>query len=348
MISTKPSTQNKLRMRKLRLSIALVALPGLFVGGAAFTILRQVGEEQLNQSLVGAIRNKDSTTAIRLLRSGADANTRADWSRDRSIRTILGELAQRFSTKGQKEVPDLGPPAVILHYAIEWPGDHVPEDISLIEALLMHGAKVTAQSEYGDLMSLACDHDHWRTLQLLLRYGYPAGKCGEACWKCAAQDKSGSTAKALIDYSVDVNSSQDDGTTALMDAASAANYPMVSLLVSHGAEIDRCDREGQSALIDAAGFQDIRSVRLLLDRGADINRRSPSTNTWGTALMRAIVNRDVPMVRLLIARGADPNLSCKFQNGLEAPLFEQSPLAVARENHYDGIASLLVRAGARQ
>jgi hypothetical protein len=86
----------------------------------------------------------------------------------------------------------------------------------------------------------------------------------------AIRNKHGEIALDLISRGADVNRiSVDRGNTALIDAASAEELPLVLALLEGGADIDKQSKSGQTALMLAAGEGKILSVKELLRRGAD-------------------------------------------------------------------------------
>lgn len=65
------------------------------------------------------------------------------------------------------------------------------------------------------------------------------------------------------------------------------------------------DDNGNTALINAADFGNLYMVNKLIDKGADIDL---ITNKWVTALMLACLNNHIDVVEKLVNSGADVNL----------------------------------------
>ena len=81
--------------------------------------------------------------------------------------------------------------------------------------------------------------------------------------------------KAALDAGADVDAKDDEGNTALMDAASGGwrSEDVIKLLLDAGADVDAKDDEGNTALMDAAsgGWRNEDVVKVLLDAGADVD-----------------------------------------------------------------------------
>jgi ankyrin repeat protein len=110
--------------------------------------------------------------------------------------------------------------------------------------------------------------------------------------------------KSALASSVDPNTKDDTGATALMYAAAYASAPDVRLLLEAGADVNAANLFGSTTLMWAAG--DPAKVRLLLDGGAAPNARAVDRTT---ALLVAARLGSSESMRLLIDRGADPKLT---------------------------------------
>ena len=82
------------------------------------------------------------------------------------------------------------------------------------------------------------------------------------------------------------------------DIQSIKNY------IKSGYDLNKQDNDGDTALIDAAYLNNIEIVKLLLEYGADVNKQ----NIIGyTALISGVVNNNIEIVKLLLNAGADLN-----------------------------------------
>jgi len=171
--------------------------------------------------------------------------------------------------------------------------------------------------------------------------GIVAPTVGDTRLADAAEHGDRTAVLSLLKSSVNVNSAQGDGMTALHWAAyrndsemaqslikaganvkaatrlqgltplfmaAKAGYPAIlELLLKAGAGANSTNARGTTPLMLAAASGSADSVRILLDQGADVNARE---STWGeTALMFAAAVNRVDVVKLLIARGADPSIT---------------------------------------
>ena len=151
-------------------------------------------------------------------------------------------------------------------------------DVSNVEELLSHGARVDARDEQGftPLLS-AAKRGHTEVCQLLLETG-----------------------KANVEETV-VGPSLLDGDTALMLAAHQGHASTVAVLLSKGAKVDAKDKHGFTPLLAAANERYTEVCEVLLDKGkANIEETDPEGNT---ALMLAFMNPIT--VALLLSKGAE-------------------------------------------
>ncbi len=105
----------------------------------------------------------------------------------------------------------------------------------------------------------------------------------------------------------DVDACDEDGRTALMDAASwNGNEGVIKILIEAGAAVNVPDLNGNTALMIAAsenGNEDV--VKILIEAGADVNAKNKDGMT---ALMRAVLDGESKeAARILIENGADVN-----------------------------------------
>lgn len=77
----------------------------------------------------------------------------------------------------------------------------------------------------------------------------------------------------LIGKGANLNLTDNDGNTPLMDAVQARFEDGVRSLLAGGAQIDKANDKGETPLIRAVQLRDLGLVRLLVAQGADVNRR---------------------------------------------------------------------------
>ncbi len=106
----------------------------------------------------------------------------------------------------------------------------------------------------------------------------------------------------LIERGINLNSTDEHGTPALMLATLFADAECVRLLLTHGADPNQGNGSGATPLMWA--IPDIEKARLLIARGADVNARS---GTLGRTpfLIAAGYPGTVELLRLLLDHGAD-------------------------------------------
>ena len=90
----------------------------------------------------------------------------------------------------------------------------------------------------------------------------------------AAEQEDVRRVKHLLAQSINPDTIDSNGWTALMWATRWTNWPLVQLAVVKGADVNFRDEDGDTPLINAVLHAthlsaDLRIIRLLLDRGAD-------------------------------------------------------------------------------
>ncbi len=152
----------------------------------------------------------------------------------------------------------------------------------------------------------------------------------------AAMNKDFVAVRALLKQKAEVNSTQADGTPALMWAVRADNLEMVDLLLAAGANVNARNREGATALYQASVNGNAVIIERLLKAGADVN--STFLSTGETALMEASRTGDAKAVKALLDHGAQVNAKDLLR--------ETTPLMWAASQDHPEIVKLLIEHGA--
>ena len=134
----------------------------------------------------------------------------------------------------------------------------------------------------------------------------------------------------LIDLGVNVDCTNEQGSTALMLATDCRHEPIVQTLISGGANVNIQDSYGQTALMLASQNGHFQIAELLLNKQINVNH---TANNGSTALMFASENGHFQVVELLLNKQADIN--CTANNGWTA-------LMLASQNGHFQITKLLL------
>ncbi len=102
--------------------------------------------------------------------------------------------------------------------------------------------------------------------------------------------------KQVLAGGVAVDVTDEDGETALMEAADKGNLPAVQLLLKYGAQVNRKDEDGKTALMYAADEGRTPVVQALLAAGANPDVKDKDGET---ALMKAEEERHADTAALL-------------------------------------------------
>lgn len=119
----------------------------------------------------------------------------------------------------------------------------------------------------------------------------------------AARDGDIAFVKKMLAVGFDVNTSDNDGVTALHWAAYKLNADLAKMLLTTGANVDSRNTWGSTALHWAASMREPNDVvGMLLAAGVNVN----CANAQGeTALHCAAKHSNVHLVKILLAAGAD-------------------------------------------
>jgi hypothetical protein len=108
--------------------------------------------------------------------------------------------------------------------------------------------------------------------------------------------------KVLIAAGADVHARDDNGWTALFNAAQFNKTEAIEVLIASGADVNAQDRARRTALLWAAFFGRTEGVRALVVNRADVNRRDKD---GATALKVATTNDHAETIRILQQAGAN-------------------------------------------
>ena len=106
----------------------------------------------------------------------------------------------------------------------------------------------------------------------------------------------------LLGTGADVNTADNDGTTALMHSVIESDVKMMKVLIGHGANVNAKNALASTALMYAA--TNLAKARVLLDAGADVKARGK----YGATPMSVAVTTfgSTPVLELLVSKGAEP------------------------------------------
>jgi ankyrin repeat protein len=117
----------------------------------------------------------------------------------------------------------------------------------------------------------------------------------------------------LLNSGADINSSLDNGATALMYAVQGGHFEVIKILVQKGADINKVPDNGVTALISAVLNDSLEITEFLIRNGADVNL-SDKYNV--TPLMQALANGNYNMSDMLLYYDAD--ITRKDNDGTDA------------------------------
>lgn len=190
---------------------------------------------------------------------------------------------------------------------------------------------------------------------------------------CAVRSGNVATVKRLLEAKPKVDAQEEEGDTALMDAAGMGNLEMVKMLVAAGANPKKKDNDGRSAIMHGMDFPpvvdflkpfstkgdiaylekelskpdetteafiiavklgNITDVKAMLAKGVKLGALAKSGES---ALHAAVDGQNMEIVELLLQAGASPNV--RDRDGC-------TPLFIAVDNRDPILVEQLLRAGA--
>ena len=137
----------------------------------------------------------------------------------------------------------------------------------------------------------------------------------------------------LSSSTIDINSENNQGNTALMYACKHGHTQIVNALIEAGANINLQNMFGETALIYACRYNHPDIVNILINNDVDIDIQS---NDGYTALMHASIGDNERSVRLLIGEGVDKDA----QNN-----WKETALMLAVKNNKFAAANALIDLG---
>lgn len=336
---------------------------------------RANSKEYLNPPIILAAHSGKAEIVKALLDNGADPNATGVNACTALMRSVWKghiEIVRLLLEKGAdpNARDDYNSTALTGPYNSLWRGN--PQ---IVKMLLDRGADPNAQDVRGQsaLKSAASEGD-LEMMKLLLDHG---ANPNSALHQATFRDQTAAvkllldrgakpirvdnihkpeTVKILLENRSDVNLSDKDGITAVMEAAGAGYPDIVKRLLDRGADVNAKDAHGWNALAWAAGaghydiaallkkhgaemtfmaavcLPDIAEVQRRLNNGSDINAKGINAALVGAA---ALGHSDV--VKLLLDKGADAN--AKDENR------ETALIMAVSKGHFE-VVKLLLEKGA--
>ena len=218
----------------------------------------------------------------------------------------------------------------LLHIAANAVQD-IPE---VIEVLLRAGADLNStDKENLTALQLAIARSNLKTIQLLVQRGatIDSETLAEGLLN-EAGEQYGHVEPWLV-AGADVETRDKKGNTALHIAAGRGHFKNVPYLISQGANVNATNKDGWTALMQAAfreeDYPHIRDYTdPLMAAGADLNARS---GVVGTALMLATARGHLSIVEHFLTSGANPNLSDDFGRTALMLAAHQNRYAIAQK-----------------
>ena len=185
-------------------------------------------------------------------------------------------------------------------------------DVNKVRLLLARKAQVNVVSENGrtPLMIAARHEGAVAIVGLLIEKGADVNakdNQGTNALMQAATAADVETLKLLLTKEADINAKATSGSTALMAAARFRCLSCVEVLIAHGAEVNVATKRGVTALATVAPFGETEILMRLLEKGADINTRDDK----GYSPLMLAAHSDflnTETVRILLDKGADVNV----------------------------------------
>lgn len=262
----------------------------------------------------------DSEILRLLLDRGADPNAVGAWGVTALISANTAEKAKLLIARGANpEARDEQGRTALIKAA-------AGGDVAVVKALLGSGADVNATDKTGSnalLQSLSLENN---------AYGEERRTLFERRLEVART--------ILLKKSVDVNTPNNDGETALMRAVRLDNVELVKLLLARSADPNRSDLFGDTAVVLAYASGNAE-IEQLLPR---ISFKGKPQSVLNAFLRAAVGKKDEATVEELLVSGADPNH--EYGIGYAHKAIKQTVLILAATLGEVAIVEKLLKRGA--
>ena len=191
--------------------------------------------------------------------------------------------------------------------------ENTPDNRDEIRKLIKAGVNVNLPDENGNTALIEVSKNPKEDFSAMLSKTISVVKVidGEE-YSC---DKAEDHSQLLIAGGADINIKNNNGNTALIEAALNDNYYIVKSLLNNGADANTLPND--MALIIACENNDFDKVKSLIEKGANVNYKIRHDKQ--TPLMLACENGSFEIVKLLVEKGA--NINVKNENYDQTPLF---------------------------
>ncbi|MEO8308251.1 MAG: ankyrin repeat domain-containing protein [Pseudomonadota bacterium] len=176
---------------------------------------------------------------------------------------------------------------------------------TVLIAVLLLASSLLAPSAHADSLALAVrDQQPTRAMQFLADRAdvNSTDEDGTSALQWAVHFGYSELVDRLIQAKADVRHVSDFGATAMSEAAVRGDTQVIGKLLKAGADPDSANDRGQTALMLIARTANVQAARELLRKGATVN--AIETTKGQTALMWAAAQSQPQMIRELLARGA--------------------------------------------
>jgi ankyrin repeat protein len=253
------------RRRALLLSITIVIA---LCAACGVWLYREQRQYTLNQQLIAALDKGDTKTALVLVNTGADPNTRYSPHPAPSLQRLLN-LFLHHTPAPTNDRPTALMFACCGGFSLVDPGENLP----LLQAMLAHGANVNAKMDKDTPLHFAAQWVRLRTMELLLQHGADVNAQNEQGYTplmCAVEG--GGTVElvhSLLMQGANPNIQAKDGRTPLyLVVLSGDNRGIIPELLAHGANPNLRGINDSTLLQLAQEMKRPDLVRLLKQHGA--------------------------------------------------------------------------------